>query len=77
MDIVFGRDGVHFLNSAFLCEDFAVLPVMLRRKLLGCSLLDGHLFFLRYDVTTDKTNETQIVKKQSSTSAAYLSDGSI
>jgi hypothetical protein len=49
---------VHFLNSAFLCKDFVVLLVMLRRKLLGCSLLDSYLFFLRYDVTTDKTNET-------------------
>jgi hypothetical protein len=77
MDIVFGRDGVHFLHSAFLCEDFAVLPVMLRRELMGCRLPDSHMFFLRYDRTTDKTNETQIVKKQSSTSAASLSDGSI
>jgi hypothetical protein len=77
MDIVFGRDGVYFLHSAFLCEDFAVLPVMLRHELPSCSLLDSHLFFLRYNITTDKTNETQIVKKQSSTGAACLSDGSI
>ena len=51
--IVLGRDGVHFLHSAFLCEDFAVLPVMLRRELVCRGLLSSHLFFVRYDVTTD------------------------
>jgi hypothetical protein len=77
MDIVFGRDGVHFLHSAFLCEDFAVLPIMLRRKLLGGCLPDSHLFLLRYNIATDKTIETQILKKQLSTSVACLRDSSI
>ena len=49
MDVVPSRDGVHFLHSAFPCKDFAVLPVRLRRELLGGTLLDSHLFF-RYNV---------------------------
>ncbi len=50
-----------------------MLSVMFSCELSGCGLLKSHLLFW-FDVMTDWTHKSQIVKEWSSTSAVNLSD---